>query len=268
MSMTVFTSGLLAALALGIPAQEPAAVDQPFPASNALAEGVSPEALAELSQFVQTLVDDEEIVGAELLVIKNGRSILHEAFGWRDLEAEAPMETGNVFCVRSMTKPVIGAAILMLVDDNLLELDDHVAQYLPAFDVEGSRDITVEHLLTHTRGLPMSLILGKDLQGLHAQGGILAVADLGAGTELGDGLDAAQLVEILAETQGHGQPTRVREQVFDGDVARAFDLVGRQVLRDAVVKLQHTRIDQHQNRGADDGLGHRAHAEDAAGLHR
>ena len=181
MPVAVSTFGLLAALALGTSAQQHGAADEPFPASNALAEGVSPEALTDLSRLVQTLVDDEEIVGAELLVIKNGRSILHEAFGWRDREAEVPMETGSVFCVRSMTKPVIGAAILMLVDDNLLELDDRVSKYLPAFDVEGSRDITVEHLLTHTSGLPMSLILGKDLRELD---GIQAVAELGGEYEL------------------------------------------------------------------------------------
>jgi len=180
--MTSFTLLLLGALAHGAPAQEPAATDQPFPPSTALAEGVSPEALADLSQLVQSLVDDEEIVGAELLVIKNGHSILHQAFGWSDREADQPLETGSVFCVRSMTKPVIGAAILMLIDDNLLEYNDHVAQYLPSFDVEGSRDITVKHLLTHTSGLPMSLILGKDLNKL---GGIQAVAELGGGHELG-----------------------------------------------------------------------------------
>ena len=185
MPLALSTLGLLAAFALGIPAQEPAPADDPFPASTALAEGVSPEALAKLSQLVQTLVDDEEIVGAELLVIKNGHSILHEAFGWRDREAKVEMETGSVFCVRSMTKPVVGAAILMLVDDKLLDFDDSVAKYLPSFDVKGSRDITVEHLLTHTSGLPMSLILGKDLNELHEQGGIRAVADLGGGHELG-----------------------------------------------------------------------------------
>ena len=77
MPIAASTFGLLTALALGLPAQEPAATGEPFPASTALAEGVSPEALAELSQLVQSFVDDEEIVGAELLVIKNGRSILH-----------------------------------------------------------------------------------------------------------------------------------------------------------------------------------------------
>ncbi|MBV21351.1 MAG: penicillin-binding protein, partial [Planctomycetaceae bacterium] len=176
-----YSVGLLLALATGSPAQEPANSDAPFPASNALAEGVSPDVLVALGDLVQGFVDDKEIVGAELLVIKNGHSILHEAYGWRDREAQVAMETGSVFCVRSMTKPLIGASILMLVDDREIKLDDHVAEYLPSFDVEGSRDITIEHLLTHTSGLPMSLLLGKNLRELD---GIQAVAELGAGYEL------------------------------------------------------------------------------------
>ncbi len=176
-----YSLGLLLALAPGAPAQEPANPNAPFPASNALAEGVSPDVLADLGDLVQGFVDDKEIVGAELLVIKNGHSILHEAYGWRDREAQVAMEIGSVFCVRSMTKPLIGASILMLVDDRKLKLDDHVAEYLPSFDVEGSLDITVEHLLSHTSGLPMSLLLSKNLRDLD---GIQAVANLGAGYEL------------------------------------------------------------------------------------
>ena len=181
MPLTAPAFGLLAALALGTPSLEPTGGDEPFPASTALAEGVSPEALAGVSRLVKSLVDDEEIVGAELLVLKNGRSILHEAYGWRDREAEVPMETGSVFCVRSMTKPLIGAAILMLVEDDLLELGDPIAKYLVAFDIDGRREITVEHLLTHTSGLPLSLLLGKNL---HELEGLQAVAELGASYEL------------------------------------------------------------------------------------
>ena len=136
------------------------------------------------------------------------------------------MRTDSVFCVRSMTKPLIGTAVLMLVDDRVIALDDKVSKYLPAFDVdragegagddagsgdeqgEGAgggkrdgagddqhsgnsqganatakfspRDITIEQLLRHTSGLPMSLIARADLDELFAQGGIDAVAALGA----------------------------------------------------------------------------------------
>ncbi|MFT7486338.1 MAG: CubicO group peptidase (beta-lactamase class C family), partial [Candidatus Paceibacteria bacterium] len=146
-----------------------------FPDSTALAEGVSPEALADLDQLVQSLVDDQEIVGAELLVIKNGKSILHEAYGMRHVEEKVPMEVGSVFCVRSMTKPFIGASILMLVDENKLELDDRVSKFLPSFDVDGLREITVEHLLSHTSGLPFSQIMAAELKEYE---GIRSVADL------------------------------------------------------------------------------------------
>ena len=105
---------LIAALTPGAPAQDTTRASSPFPPSSALAEGISPDALGQLNELVQMLVDDEEVVGAELLVIKNGHSILHEAYGWRDREAEIAMETGSVFCVRSMTKPFIAASILML----------------------------------------------------------------------------------------------------------------------------------------------------------
>jgi CubicO group peptidase (beta-lactamase class C family) len=177
-SLGFFAALVLGALA-GTPAQEPA--QQRFPGSTAIAEGVSPEALAKVGALVQSLVDDEEIVGAELLVIKHGRTLLHEAFGWSDLEARVPMETGSVFCVRSMTKPLIGASILMLIEDDVLELDDHVAQFLPSYDADGLRDITIEHLLAHTSGLPFSYIAAADLQELES---IQAVAARARGRAL------------------------------------------------------------------------------------
>lgn len=181
MSLNALLLGLLS-LAPAAGARSEAWPDEThFPPSTALAEGVSPEALARLDRLVQGLVDDGEVVGAELLVIKDGRSILHEAYGWRDREAEVPMQTGSVFCVRSMTKPLIGAAIAILVEEQRLELGTRVAELLPSFDVEGSRDITVEHLLTHTSGLPLSRILARDLSTLE---GIQAVAELGAGVPL------------------------------------------------------------------------------------
>ncbi|MFT5287646.1 MAG: CubicO group peptidase (beta-lactamase class C family), partial [Planctomycetota bacterium] len=176
---------LLTSIFAGLPRQELETSVRPFPASSALAEGVSPEALDVLDQLVQGFVDENEIVGAELMVIVNGSSILHQAYGIRDVETESPMETGSVFCVRSMTKPLIGTAIWMLLEEKRFKLNDSISKYLPAFDVEGSKDITIKHLLTHTSGLPMSQIFNADLSKLNEQGGIQAVAELGAGIELG-----------------------------------------------------------------------------------
>jgi CubicO group peptidase (beta-lactamase class C family) len=156
------------------------ALQDPFPPSTALAESVSPDALARLDALVQGFVDDEEIVGGELLVVVNGRAILRTAYGHRDVASPEPLEVGGVYCVRSMTKPVVGTAALMLIDEGRLELRDRVAEHLPEYDVEGLRDLTVEHLLTHTGGLAMSHIMAADLRAIDEMGGVRAVAALGA----------------------------------------------------------------------------------------
>lgn len=181
----LFASALAPTYAVALPQQEPAASEvqeRPaaaprFPSSSPLSEGVSPEGVDRLEQLVQSFVDADEIVGAELLVVVNGKSILHRAFGQSDREAKAPMETGSVFCVRSMTKPLIGTAIMMLAEDKKLKLDDPVAAYIPALDVDAWRGVTLEHLLRHGSGLPYSLIAGSDLDEL---GSIQKVAALGA----------------------------------------------------------------------------------------
>ena len=147
----------------------------PFPASSPIAEGVSPEATQALDELVQGLVDGGEVVGAEVLVLVGGRAILHEAYGWADRESERPLERGSVYCVRSMTKPLIGTATLMALQEGLLELDTPVAEHLDGFATPELEGITVEHLLTHTSGMPMSYLLGEDLEALE---GIAAVANL------------------------------------------------------------------------------------------
>ncbi|MHC4378818.1 MAG: serine hydrolase domain-containing protein, partial [Planctomycetota bacterium] len=160
------------------PVQEdpaPAQAESPFPVSNPVAEEVSPAALERLDALVASFVEEGQIVGGELLVIKNGRTLLHTAHGWRDRDAQQLLEPGGVYCVRSMTKSLIGTATRMLIDDRKLKASDPIADYLPCYDVDGLRGITVEMLLRHRGGFPFSLMLGKDLSNL---GDIQAVAAL------------------------------------------------------------------------------------------
>lgn len=192
-----------------------------FPASTALAEGLSPAALDGLVELVQSFVDGGEVVGAEVLVITNGHTVLRQGFGLADVDAGTALEPGRVFCVRSMTKPLIGTAILMLVDDRALRLSDRVSEYLPAFDVDGFREITVEHLLTHTSGLPMSMLIGTDLNALE---GIQAVAALGPNRPLattpGEAFDYSDqgtdtLTALIAVVAGMPADEFVRTRVLE-----------------------------------------------------
>ncbi len=114
------------------------AVD-PMHVVSALEAGVSPDALERLRDLVAGLVRDGETAGIELLVVQSDRTVLHEAFG----DVERNVER----CARSLARPLLGTAALMLVDDGALELDARVADHVPQLDAEDQRATTIEELL-------------------------------------------------------------------------------------------------------------------------
>jgi len=125
-------------------------------------QGLSNDSITELADTVQSYFDEEFIVGAELVVIKNRKIVLHEVFGWNDRENQIPMEKNTLFNIRSMTKTITGAAIQILIDEGRLHLNNSAANYLPGFDNENSNNISIEQLLTHRSGLPLSIIKAAD----------------------------------------------------------------------------------------------------------
>ncbi len=141
---------------------------QSFPTATPESQGVPSAAVRRLADEVDGYVKSGKLVGAELLVIKNRKTILHEAFGMRDREEKQPMVPDTIFNIRSMTKTLTGVAVQMLVDEGKIRLDDPVAKYLPGFDNDKSRAITVKQLLEHRSGLPLSILViingFKDLQ--------------------------------------------------------------------------------------------------------
>jgi len=140
----------------------PAAGDDPFPSATPALAGMDEEALEALASFIGSLVEEERIVGGELLVIKNRRTVLHRAFGWTDREQGIPMNVGTIFNVRSMTKPFTGAAAQLLIEQGELAPNDRVSEFLEGFSAPRASKITVEHLMTHRSGLPLSILEGLD----------------------------------------------------------------------------------------------------------
>ncbi len=134
---------------------DPAEITNRFPSAEPASQGVQRAALTRLCDLVNGFVEADEIVGAELLVLQNRRTILHEVFGLDDRRRSEGMQKNTIFSIRSMTKPLIGALAQLLIDEGVLEPNVPVAKYLPAFDTDASRKITVLHLLTHRSGLPM-----------------------------------------------------------------------------------------------------------------
>ncbi|TXE02809.1 serine hydrolase domain-containing protein [Algoriphagus aquimarinus] len=90
--------------------------------------------------------------GAVFLVAKAGKPIYKKAFGQANLELNVPMNTDNVFEIGSMTKQFTAVAILMLMEQEMLQLDDEITKFIPDYPTHG-KTITVHHLLTHTSGI-------------------------------------------------------------------------------------------------------------------
>jgi CubicO group peptidase (beta-lactamase class C family) len=141
-----------------IPAQE----DPCFPHADPETYGIPAEALDQLSAAIDRNFEDDHIIGAEFLIIKSGHIVMHEVYGWMDREEHQPMEPNTIFNIRSMTKMFTGASAQILIDEGRLSLDDKVSEYLPGFDNRRSGGITIEQLLTHRSGLPLSTITSLD----------------------------------------------------------------------------------------------------------
>jgi len=90
--------------------------------------------------------------GATVLVSRNGQVIYKKAFGMANLELNAPMQVDNVFWVASITKQFTAVAILQLMEQGKLNLEDEITKFIPDYPAQGNK-ITIEHLLTHTSGI-------------------------------------------------------------------------------------------------------------------
>ena len=91
--------------------------------------------------------------GAVAIVVKDGRPVFRRAYGLADLEFGVLLDPDMVFRVGSLTKQFTAAAILQLVDQGKLAVDDQVTKYVDGYDAGGHR-VTIEQLLTHTSGVP------------------------------------------------------------------------------------------------------------------
>ena len=136
--------------------------------------GLSSERLQRISQMIQRRIAAGEVAGAVTVVARRGKVAHYSAQGVMDLESKQPITPASMFRIASMTKPVVGVAIMMMVEEGRLRLNDPIARYIPEFrgmkvgvaqqggapggdvqfyTVPAQREITVKDLLTHVSGL-------------------------------------------------------------------------------------------------------------------
>src|SRR5438105_3517379 len=92
--------------------------------------GMEAGPLAEISQRMQEFVEKQQVAGVVTLVARKGRIVHLEAVGQADIENKLPMRKDTIFGIASMTKPITGAAVMILQDEGKLSIDDPVSKYI------------------------------------------------------------------------------------------------------------------------------------------
>jgi CubicO group peptidase (beta-lactamase class C family) len=117
-----------------------------------------------IADALKPYVDRHELAGAVTLVADKDKVLSLEAVGYADVSASRPMLVEMIFWIASMSKPITAAALMVLVDEGKVKLDDPVEKYLPEFkDLKVGKDpkdlqkashpITIREVLSHTSGL-------------------------------------------------------------------------------------------------------------------
>jgi CubicO group peptidase (beta-lactamase class C family) len=144
--------------------------------------GLSSERLARITEMMKRHIAAGEISGGVTIVARHGKIAHFEATGVTDVETKKPMTKDAVFRIASMTKPVTGTAIMMMMEEGRLRITDPVSKYIPSFKelkvavaepggrgaaaagadeptrlkyyrVPAEREVTIRDLLTHVSGL-------------------------------------------------------------------------------------------------------------------
>jgi CubicO group peptidase (beta-lactamase class C family) len=139
--------------------------------------GLSEERLSRIQGVIQRHIEAKNISGAVTLVARKGRIAHFQAHGLMDIEANRPMANDTIFRIFSMSKPVAGVAIMMLLEQGKVRLNDPVSKFIPElkamkvavaeerpagtpapepqryYRIPALREITIQDLLTHVSGL-------------------------------------------------------------------------------------------------------------------
>lgn len=136
------------------------------------AAGMSRAGIEDIRTALQKLVDSNAIVGVVSAAARRNKLVWYEAQGFRDPHSRVPMPRDAIFRVMSSTKPVTAVAVLTMLEEGRLALEDPVSKFIPSFKdmkvavapkgatsaeqvtlVPAERQITIKHLLTHTSGI-------------------------------------------------------------------------------------------------------------------
>jgi CubicO group peptidase (beta-lactamase class C family) len=158
----------------------PALADTPMFAPQSV--GFSPAGLASLNSQFHSLVDQQKLAGVVTLVSRHGKVVNLDAYGKLNADKGPAVATDSIFRIASMTKPTIGAAMMMLWEEGKWKLDDPVSKHIPEFAglkvktaaglVDQKSPMLMKQLMSHSAGFDKSAgyndagLQETDLQGM------------------------------------------------------------------------------------------------------
>lgn len=106
----------------------------------------------QVDDYVKAQMSEKHVPGAAIAVVKNGRVVKMQGYGLANVELNVPVTKDTVFEIGSVSKQMTAAAIMLLVEDGKINLDEKISKYLPNTP-ESWKNVSVRHLLTHTSGI-------------------------------------------------------------------------------------------------------------------
>ena len=193
--------------------------------------GFSSAGLAALNAQTHALVDAQQLAGVITLVARHGEVANLDAYGRLDVSAPAPVQRDSIFRLASMTKPIVGTAMMMLWEEGKWAMDDPVAKHIPEFAglkvrtkggdlVEQASPMTMRQLMSHSAGFGRA----GDYEGAPLRGGDLqdmidTLAKLPLsfqpGTEWRYGPSVDIQGYVIEKLSGQGLDVFLKERLFD-----------------------------------------------------
>ncbi len=162
-----------------------ATVAADLPSARPEGVGMSTQRLGLLKSEMQALVDRNQLAGVVTMVAKDGKVVQFEAAGKRDLESGAPIQKDSIFRIYSMTKPITGVAMMILLEEGKWQLNDPVSKHIPEFanlkvakvnpqsgavtQVAPDHAMTMRELMSHSGGLTYGLFGGTAVDKMYVE---------------------------------------------------------------------------------------------------
>ncbi|WP_298519467.1 serine hydrolase [uncultured Kordia sp.] len=214
------------------------AQEKPFEVAKPESVKMSSDSLQKMNAHFHNLVDQRQLAGIQTAIVRNGKLIHFDSYGYANLEEKKILNKQSIFRIFSMTKPIVSVALMQLYEQGKFKLEDPLHKYLPAFKemqvytdstlILAKNPIRIIDLLRHTSGFSYGRTQHAKLNQIYAEANLYSsqnnkefVAKLSKlplsfepGTDWQYGLSTnicGHLVEVLS---GKSLKTYLKDHIF------------------------------------------------------